>query len=198
MNDEIDRLLPLANDIAADWDDIVSRAGVLQPTRRRRGLVVLVAIAAVVVVSAGIALGATVLFRPGSDRSLKIASGRDWALVAHRSHGDLCIAYGAPGVASSGCRIRVPHTFSLFTVGPSSLAGSTSRRPARVIGFLSPSVGRVTVTSSDRSVAARIYPLPEFFASPVRVFVAELPLRSFSDLKVLAYDRTGRRLDPKD
>ena len=99
-----------------------------------------------------------------------MVSGKDWALVAHRSHGHLCLSYGAPGVAGASCRLVLPRALSVLEIVPDG------HGHARLIGLVAPGVARIDATSPGQEpVRARIYRFPSFFASPLRVFVIELP-----------------------
>jgi hypothetical protein len=198
---EVDRLIPTTTAFAANWHDVMARAAVARPAQWRRKGVLLLAAALAAAIFAGIAFGATEWFNRGSDRILTIASGEDWSLVAHRKHGHLCVSYGAPGVEADSCQLKLPQTLDLFTLAP------TANGHARLIGLVAPGVSKVEATSPSYKVHASIYPLPAFFRSPLRLFVAELPDRSILRialapsrqykrvrLTVTAYGRNGRSL----
>lgn len=198
IREEVDRLLPAPGPFAPDWADVVARAMGPRSRHSTRGMTLVIAAVAVAVVCAGIAFGATVWLAHGPDRILTIASGRDWSLVAQRKNGRLCVSYGSPGVAGDGCNLTVRRTLSVFTLAPAG-AGR-----ARLIGSVAPNVARIEATvSGKKPLRVRVYPLPAFFGSTLRMFVVEVPHESVLlgpgrptrvRLTVTAYGRHGRAL----
>jgi hypothetical protein len=127
----------------------------------------------------------------GAGRFATIFQGRNWSLVAWRSHGSLCFSFGAPGAAGDGCRIDGARTLDI-------LIANRGRTEQLILGTTKADVMRVVlrlpngklVTGRVRAAPAQLRTRVSFFEIHSKVNLRPAVARQpFGILQ--AYDREG-------
>jgi hypothetical protein len=141
-----------------------------------------------------VAAGASAASHPVYTSSVStIFEGNDWSLVGWRSHGSLCLSYGAPGNADSGCGISTTRAFSVLTA-------SLGKKEQRVLGIVRPGIVRVALKLANgtlipaqlRSAPARLRIRLTFFKIEGRIALQTPVARAPAVGLILGYNERGR------